>query len=240
MRVRSQYSRMATGATIFAAVLFCGLPLIPAHANDSSAELATGGLVFVKNDNIEMTSEDLFISTTAIRVRYRFINRADKDVVTHVAFPLPDLKMDLDDDVTAFPLKSRTDDPNFLDFTTKVNGHVVTANVEQNSLLNGRDQTPTLKRLGLSLSPYGFDTSTVADSTIADLRRFGLLNAENIPLWTLKTTFYWEQTFVAGQETIIEHRYKPSVGETVGIPPSSLVRVLREERIGPVRLSSLT
>src|ERR1700722_10499552 len=151
MRARSQYSRMATGATIFAAVLFFGLPLIPAHANDSSAELATGGLVFGKNDNIEMASEDLFISTTSIRVRYRFINRAHKDVVTHVAFPLPDLKMDLDDDVTAFPLESRTDDPNFLDFTTKVNGHVVTANVEQKSLLNGRDQTSTLKGLGLSL-----------------------------------------------------------------------------------------
>src|SRR5713101_6933342 len=31
-------------------------------ANDSSAELATGGLVFIKNANVEMRSEDLFIS----------------------------------------------------------------------------------------------------------------------------------------------------------------------------------
>jgi hypothetical protein len=76
--------RMPTGAMIFAAVTFCAFPLIPAHANDSSAELATGGLVFVKNNNIEMASEDLFISATEIRVRYRFINRSDKDVVTHV------------------------------------------------------------------------------------------------------------------------------------------------------------
>jgi hypothetical protein len=33
------------------------------------------------------------------------------------AFPLPDLKVDLDDDITAFPLESRSDDPNFLGFS---------------------------------------------------------------------------------------------------------------------------
>ena len=33
--------------------------------------------------------------------------------------------------------------------------------------------------------------------------------------WTLQTTFYWEQTFPAKAETAIEHRYKPSVGESV-------------------------
>ena len=43
------------------------------------------------------------------------------------------------------------------------------------------------------------------------------------PRWTLQTTFYWEQTFRAGGETLIEHRYKPSVGASVqtslGYPP---------------------
>src|ERR1019366_10079815 len=38
-----------------------------AAANDSSAELATGGLVLTKNPAIEMRSEDLFISTKAVR-----------------------------------------------------------------------------------------------------------------------------------------------------------------------------
>jgi len=47
----------------------------PALANDSAAALATGGLVFVRNDDIEMRSEDLYISTAEIRVRYRFHNR---------------------------------------------------------------------------------------------------------------------------------------------------------------------
>ena len=39
----------------------------PASANDSTAELATGGLVFVRNDNVEMRSEDLLISARRFR-----------------------------------------------------------------------------------------------------------------------------------------------------------------------------
>jgi Domain of unknown function (DUF4424) len=226
MRPTAQDCRTAPKAAIFVAATFFWLPLISAQANDSSAELATGGLVFVKNNNIEMISEDLSISTAEVIVRYRFMNRLNRDVMIHVAFPLPDLKMDFGDDVTAFPLESRSDDSNFLDFTTTVIGHAVTTNVEQKSMLNGRDQASTLKRLGLSFSPYGLDTSTLAPSTIANLRRFGLLNAENIPLWTLKTTFYWKQQFAANRETIIEHRYKPSVGATVEISDSLLPRIL--------------
>jgi hypothetical protein len=34
--------------------------------------------------------------------------------------------------------------------------------------------------------------------------------------WTLKTTYYWRQTFPAGRELAVEHRYQPSVGETAG------------------------
>jgi hypothetical protein len=36
------------------------------------------------------------------------------------------------------------------------------------------------------------------------------------PNWTLKSTYFWRQTFPAGREIVIEHRYRPSVGETVG------------------------
>jgi Domain of unknown function (DUF4424) len=39
----------------------------PASANDSTAELATGGLVFVRNENVEMRSEDLLISAKEVR-----------------------------------------------------------------------------------------------------------------------------------------------------------------------------
>ena len=48
--------------------------MAPARANETTAELATGGLRFVQNDNVEMRSEDLSISTKQIDVRYRFWN----------------------------------------------------------------------------------------------------------------------------------------------------------------------
>ncbi len=40
--------------------------------NDSTAELAAGGLVFTKSEDIEMLSKDLFISMKEIKVKYHF------------------------------------------------------------------------------------------------------------------------------------------------------------------------
>ncbi len=50
----------------------------PALANDSSAELGTGGLVLVKSADIEMRSEDLSISEREIVARYRHTNFTPK------------------------------------------------------------------------------------------------------------------------------------------------------------------
>ncbi len=36
------------------------------------------------------------------------------------------------------------------------------------------------------------------------------------PRWTVKTTWYWEQTFPANSETRVEHSYKPATGESAG------------------------
>jgi Domain of unknown function (DUF4424) len=83
---------------VLAAALAAAAPPPFAHANDSTAELATGGLVFVHNDNVEMRSEDLTISAKEIHVRYRFFNKTDKAVTVLVAFPMPEIKVDGPDD----------------------------------------------------------------------------------------------------------------------------------------------
>jgi len=62
-----------------------------ALANDSTAELTTGGLVLTRSADIEMSSEDLSISEREIVVHYKFFNRAAADVTVTVAFPLPDI-----------------------------------------------------------------------------------------------------------------------------------------------------
>jgi hypothetical protein len=210
----------STLGSFLSVAMFCTLATSTVDANDSSAELATGGLVFVKNADIQMLSEDLFISADEIRVRYRFLNRSSRDITLQVAFPLPDLKVDPVDDTTVVP----TDDPvNFVGFATTADGQPVHANVEQKVYVNGRDQTEAFSRLGIPLSPYLAQDvlSKLPKAESARLTRLGLINQ-----WTLKTTFYWQQQFAAGRETIIEHRYKPSVGTTVPVDGASLVGLL--------------
>ena len=212
------------GRLISALVAFVVMTL-SALANDSSAELATGGLVFVKNRDVEMLAEDLFISTKEIRVRYKFLNKSNADVTTLVAFPLPDITLDFSDTAIEVP----TDDPvNLFGFTATVEGQVVHANVEQKAYVQNSDQTGILTRMRIPLAPHLEATlKALARLPATDkdqLKRLGLVrifvggSEETLsPLWTLKTNFYWEQRFSAGRETVIEHRYKPSVGSTVGI-----------------------
>ena len=59
-----------------AGALIVLLALGPAAiANDSSAEKAAGGLVLRQNRDIDMVSEDLYVSPAEVRVRYVFRNR---------------------------------------------------------------------------------------------------------------------------------------------------------------------
>lgn len=219
-------------STIFAFVAMT----LSALANDSSAELATGGLVFVKNPDVEMLAEDLFISTKEIRVRYKFLNKSNADVTTLVAFPLPDITLDFSDTAIEIP----TDEPvNLFGFTTTVEGQLVHANVEQKAYALNSDQTDILIRMRIPLAPHLEATQkALTRLSTADkdqLKRLGVIkifeggSEETVsPLWTLKTNFYWEQRFAAGRETIIEHRYKPSVGSTVGISEYQKKQYFRE------------
>jgi uncharacterized protein DUF4424 len=198
-----------------------------ARANDSTAELATGGLVFVHNDNVEMRSEELTISAKEIEVRYRFFNKTDNAVTVLVAFPMPEIKVDGPDDNISLP----TDDPvNLLAFATTVNNRPVTTKVEQRAFAVGLDRTQVLRDLGVPLAPHLKATSEALDKLPRakwdELIRAGLAEIEQYdvgkgmqdhlaPRWSLQTTFYWEQTFPPKVETVVEHRYKPSVGTSV-------------------------
>ena len=198
-----------------------------ALANDSSAELSTGGLVFVRNHDVEMQSEDLFISAREINVRYRFFNKSAADITLLVAFPMPDVHVDSPDENISVP----TEDPeNILAFTTIVNGKPVATKVEQRVIALGLDRTALLRSLGLPLAPHLLKTNEALDRLPRErwdeFVRLGLAEIEEYDAgqgiqkhlaarWTLQTTYYWEQTFPAQAETLIEHRYKPSVGASV-------------------------
>jgi len=210
------------------ALLLAGVAAAPALANDTAAELATGGLVFVRNDAVEMRSEDLAISAKEVSVRYRFYNTSDKPVTVLVAFPLPEIKIEEMDQNISVP----TEDPvNFLAFTTAVNGQPVKMDLEQRVTAVGIDRTQLLRSLGIPLAPHLSKTNEALDKLPKDkwdeLIRIGLAEIEEYDAgkglekhlsarWALNTTFYWQQTFPPHADTTVEHKYKPSVGLSVG------------------------
>jgi Domain of unknown function (DUF4424) len=197
-----------------------------AAANDSTAELAAGGLVLTMSDDIDMRSEELHISPRQVRVSYRFYNSSPHDVKTLVAFPMPDITVA--DAAAKLPLP--TDDPeNLLGFSTRVDGAPVKARAVQKVFARGADRTTDLERMKVPLAPH-LRTADKALSRLQpadweEVRRLGLADVEEYsvgrgmrkqlsPRWTLKTTYLWEQTFPAGKEVAIEHSYKPSVGRS--------------------------
>ncbi len=58
-------------------------------ANDSTGYVGTGGIQYLKNSQIAMQSEDLFISKKIIKVDYLYKNLSNKDVTETMLFPLP-------------------------------------------------------------------------------------------------------------------------------------------------------
>ena len=200
----------------------------PALANDSSAELKQGGLVLVRNPGVEMRSEDLSISETAVKVGYRFANTTGRDQSVLVAFPMPNITIEGPDDNISVP----SDDPeNFLKFSTTVDGHPVVAHIEQRVFSRGVDQTTYLRSLGVPLAPHlaaaGAALDRLPKAVQQHLLKIGLAIPDDFdagkgwehhlqPTWTLRTTYYWRQVFPAGRELAVEHDYTPSVGETSG------------------------
>ncbi len=217
--------RIAGQAGLVVAV-WCALTTVAA-ANDSSAELATGGLVLVRNDDIEMRAEDLYVSAEEVRVHYRFFNTSPRDVTLRVAFPMPDITVAHQDENISIPTESPD---NFLQFSTTVNGRPVASEIEQRVFARGQEQTRFLKELAIPLAPHLAATNAALDrlrpAERTEVLRRGLGEIEEFDAgkgmekhlaarWTLKTTYHWQQVFAAGVETVIEHRYRPSVGASV-------------------------
>src|SRR5690349_21651438 len=75
-------------ALLLAAAVFAASPV---SANDTTAVLGTGGLVFISTDQLKMKSEDLFASPDQVKVTYQFQNLTDQEQDVLVAFPMPDI-----------------------------------------------------------------------------------------------------------------------------------------------------
>ena len=100
-----------------------------------------------------------------------------------------------------------------------MNGKAVTPSVYSRVSALGVDRTDTVRAAGLPLNPASFEMGealrNLAPETIDQLHRLGLLVVEDWgiqPAWQFETSFYWEMTFPAGEEVLVEHSYQPVVG----------------------------
>ena len=194
-----------------------------ATANDSIAEMTAGGLVLKNSRNIDMLDEDLYVSAEEIRVNYVFRNQGRSDESVIVAFPMPDRDLSQEGER----------DINFVSgFVTSVEGRPVQTQVERKAMLAGHDVTAELARYNVPVAPLMGYREGVRDPVEAALARLeeddraalarrGLIELGDAGeiiryRWTVKETYYWTQTFPAGRDLKIQHRYKPGAGGSVG------------------------
>ena len=114
-----------------------------ASANDSMASLGAGGLEFFTTQDVEMASEDLFVSPDRVKVVYQFKNDAKTDQHALIAFPMPDITGDGD-----FTVAIPTEDlENIFGFKTVFDGKPVDAVLHQYAFAAGIDESDYLRRL---------------------------------------------------------------------------------------------
>jgi len=209
--------------------LLFALSAAPALANDTMAELKTGGLTFVRTPEVEMTKEALFISPSEIRVDYVFTNTSDKDVSGLVAFPMPDIGGDPYANIAIDDFET----DNYLGFTAAQDGKAVAVTLQQRAYASDIDVTEDLKAQNIPLLPMSKAAKealkNLPEDVAADWIARGLIFIDTYdddgtgmkdyrtPLWSLKSVYWWRTTFPAGRQVTVQHRYKPSVGGTVGI-----------------------
>jgi hypothetical protein len=201
-----------------AAMLVCSAT--PALANDSTAELAVGGLAFTRSAEISVESEEITITPEQVSVRYVFLNQGQKPATVTVTFQLPSIDLSEADNY-AIP----SDDPaNFLAFQTKVDGKPVTFTINQHAHLGEKDVSASIKSAGLPLLLLGAQQSRISELPKEARDRLlgeGLLIRAGTDVkgrqfysgsWTVKTSALRQQTFAPGKPVVVEHRYRTSLG----------------------------
>ena len=122
---------------------------------------------------------------------------------------------------------------NFLGFEVSVDGQPVKPTLEQKAFALGIDvrrpaQGQQRARQPVRCNRCSRRSKPCRRQTAQDWIDRGLLFIDSYddgagwkhvrtPLWSLKSTYWWNSTFPAGKEVKVSHRYKPSVGGTAGL-----------------------
>lgn len=222
-------SRHRLRHSLFAiAAAFYVVEASPGLANDSSAELSVGGLVFTRSADISMESEELTITPETVTVKYQFRNQSAAPITLTVAFPLPDIDLSEADNY-AFPA---SDPSNFVGFETTIDGKPAALTMNQRAMLGTKDVTAALRAAGIPLLPIGSDQKKFSELQPAVREKLindGLLaqsgsDERGRPLyeaaWTVKMSAVRQQTFPPNRLVSVEHRYRTSLG----LSPDTILR----------------
>lgn len=207
------------------AVLVLALVATAACANDSTGYVGVGGIAYLKNHNISMHSEALFISKKVVDIKYQFKNLSNQDITETILFPLPA--------VPVYRHGDFADTQGLLEsFRVWVDGARVKPTMHVRALTDdeqGADITHALKSCGLTdkelLSGWLFWSLSDADvrrinnkitqcnnPTIKRLRKDGQPTEDLQVEWQTQVVYSWQQTFKANAITHVRHRYVPLVG----------------------------
>jgi hypothetical protein len=207
--------------SLLAAAAIAALAPASALADDSSAALGAGGVVFTRSADIRMADEWLKISPKQVSIRFTFVNDGPRDIDLIVAFPLPDIDTS---EYTMSPLGTTLEDPvNFVGFKVSQDGRPVAVNAEQRAFYKDRDVTDVVRAAGLPVNVVnqaGFqklDKLTPAQK--AALKKAGIAEWESSesahPLWLVRTRFWWKQHFPAGKPVVLAQSYQPVTGQSL-------------------------
>lgn len=193
-------------------------------ANDSTGWVSTGGIQYLKSQNIRMVSEDLYISERKIRLEYEFHNDSDQNIRETVLFPLPASSPQEDGDFADIEALHQT-------FKIWVNNKPVQVTKNLRALWSiSTDETLDITRsltqdCGLTeqqiLQPY-LDSSDDLDRNTAQACVHKLVKIGVIPsapdenaLWSTQIVYSWQQTFPARTSIQVKHEYQPLLGGSV-------------------------
>ena len=101
-----------------------------------------------------------------------------------------------------------------------MNGRAVTTEYQRKALLGDRDITSELRKQGLSDREIFFEMFLDADGVDYEAleNRLGEIKRKVGYLWGISGTVFWNMTFPAREETIVEHEYAPATGYGWAIP----------------------
>lgn len=205
-------------------------------ANDSTGFVATGGVQYLKNKDIQMYSENLFISKKRITVDYEFKNLSKHLVNEIILFPLPKVQNYMDYDYA--------DATGLIDsFKIQVNGQRIQPQVHVRAFLPSNEQeyvhggdfqadvTNELMACSLTqqelIQPWKGENTDISTSiqqkiqTCKNPRVQKLLKIQDEDLirWQSQVIYSWKQNFKANSMTRIQHEYAPLVGGSVSLYP---------------------